>query len=425
MSVALSPYNPTQVTDDSGLNFGPLTARPVRWLFFKERFAWPRSSGHDVHTFFMMQALAQSGHAVSIATVDTPSEAAMAGVPFVNRYVFNEQNPPVPPSGEFPLFYTKSQEKFRSYWGISEDRVRQFAAAAADCKADVVVVSGLNVLPYLGAIANRKRVWYAADEWVWHHLSMVKPLKPSTWGDVKLGITKGIYERAYRSMLDRVWVVSKTDAKAFRWFAGMKQTQIIPNGVDANHYSTETVEQLPNSCVFWGRLDFGPNIQAVEWFCKNVWPAIRAKVPTARFRIYGFQPTLPMLAFHGKDGIDVSPNLPDIRRAVRSCQAVVLPFVSGGGIKNKLLEAAAMGMPVVCTTRVTHGLKGEPPLAFADQPADWVRVLTDLWSNELTRKKMGADARAWVTEHHTWDAAARAAAAGMRDESKIPHEIRG
>ena len=64
-------------------------------------------------------------------------------------------------------------------------------------------------------------------------------------------------------------------------------------------------------------------------------------------------------------------------------------------------------------------------MAFADQPADWVRVLTDLWSNEPARQKLGADARTWVTKHHTWDAAARAAAAGMRDESKILQEIPG
>lgn len=393
----------------------PAGDRPRRWLFYKERFAWPRASGHDVHTFYLMQALARQGHTVSVATADPAPDAALAGLPLANRYVLSEANPPVPPTGTFPLHATKAQAKFLNYWGVNEDRVRQFAAAAADCAADVVVVSGLNVLPLLGAVAGRQRVWYAADEWVWHHLSMVKLLHRSTWTEVKHAVIKGLYERAYRSALDRVWVVSKADAKAFRWFAGVGQTDVLPNGVDADHYAPAQppVPVVPNSCVFWGRLDFGPNIQAVEWFVAKVWPGVRARVPTARLNIYGFQPTPAVTRFAGRDGIHLTADLPDIRPAVRECGAVVLPFVSGGGIKNKLLEAAAMAMPVVATRRTTHGLNGTPPLRFADRPAEWADALADLWSNEATRVALGQAARVWVREHHTWDAAARIAAAGV------------
>jgi polysaccharide biosynthesis protein PslH len=387
--------------------------RPLRWLFYKERFAWPRASGHDVHTFFLMEALARQGHAISLATVDEPPAPAIAGMTFDKRYVLGAM--PVPTADKFPLIENKGQAKFRNYWGISADKIRQFAAAAQDCDADVVVVSGLNVLPLLNAISGRKRVWYAADEWVWHHFSMFKLTQKSTWHELKDGLVKGLYERAYRKVLDRVWVVSKADAKAFRWFAGTSQTDILPNGVDANHYHPMTPRPavIPNSCVFWGRLDFGPNIQAVEWFAGKIWPLVRAKVPTARLRIYGFQPTAAVTRFAGRDGIDVTADVPDIRPAVQECGVVVLPFVSGGGIKNKLLEAAAMAMPIVATSRTTHGLNGEPPLRFADKPTEYVNALVELWADAAKRDQLGQAARTWVTEHHTWDAAARTAAHGL------------
>jgi len=389
-----------------------------RWLFFKERFAWPRASGHDVHTFFLMKALVELGHTVSLATNVEPPAEAIAGTIFANRYILDAPATPLPEPGTYPLLLTKSQEKFRSYWGISEDRIRKLAAAADDCRADVVVASGLNVLPYLGAIGTSKmRVWYAADEWVWHHLSMVRALKPATWSEIKAGIVKGLYERAYRKFLDRVWVVSQADAKAFRWFAGLNQTDILPNGVDAEHYAPNPmVVPAPNSCVFWGRLDFGPNIQAAEWFAHKVWPAVRAKVPDAQWHLYGFQPTASILKLAGKNGISLTADLPDIRPAVQAAQVVILPFVSGGGIKNKLLEAAAMGMPIVATARVKHGLNGTPPLAFAASPAEWVAKLVGLWADADGRRKLGAEARAWVVAEHTWAAAARTAAAGLVGE---------
>jgi glycosyltransferase involved in cell wall biosynthesis len=341
----------------------------------------------------MMKALADTGHAVSLLTVDPPPEPAVAGVPFVARYCLADNCPAVPTHGRFPLQLTKMQEKFRAYWGVPADRVRQVAAAAADCDADAVVVSGLNVLPYLGAVQGRARVWYAADEWVWHHLSMVHPFRRSTWGEIKPAVTKGLYQRAYRRLLDRVWVVTETDATAFRWLAGVRGIDVVPNGVDADHFRPGKETQLPNSCAFWGRLDFGPNLQALRWFCRKVWPALRAKVPSARFRVFGFQPTPDITALNGRDGIEVTPDLPDLRPAVRGCQVAVLPFVSGGGIKNKLLEAAAMGLPVVASRRAVGGLGGRPPVVRADTVGDWVEAVARLWADPVARADAGASAR--------------------------------
>jgi glycosyltransferase involved in cell wall biosynthesis len=385
-------------------------------LFVKERMAWPRSSGHDVHTFHMMQALAARGHAVALASMAPIPPEATAGGGLEAEFSIAENTPPVPEPSAFPLRLTKLQEKFRDYWGVEADRVRWVAAAAAEFRADAVVVSGLNVLPYLGALPPETvTAWYAADEWVWHHLSQVRPLGRSTWGELKPALVKGIYERAYRSRLDRVWAVSTADARAFRWLAGIRHVDVISNGVDAEHYRPGDEPRRPNSCVFWGRLDFGPNVQALEWFVRRVWPRVRRAVPDARFQVYGFQPTAAVRALVGRDGIELTADLPDIRPAVRGHMVAVLPFVSGGGIKNKLLEAAAMGLPTLATPRVLAGLNGTPPLPALRTPAAWAAKLVELWRHPAERERLGAAARAWVIESHTWAAAAAAAEAGLLD----------
>ena len=279
----------------------------TRWLFFKEAFAWPRASGHDVHTYYLMRSLAARGDAVSLATLDEPPAEAVAGTDYARRFVLRTM-PDAPAS--VTISDTKSQAKFRGYWGIDAELTRRLAVAADSCQADAVVVSGLNVLPYLGAIRERKRVWYAADEWGWHHWSQVKLLSRGTWGELKQGLVKTLYERAYRKSLDAVWAVSDADARAFRWLAGTRQTAVVPNGVDADHYRPLGVEAAANSCVFWGRLDFGPNIQAVEHFMANIWPLVRKQVPDAAFHVYGFQPTGAVRRFAGRDGCDA-----DRRRA--------------------------------------------------------------------------------------------------------------
>jgi glycosyltransferase involved in cell wall biosynthesis len=381
-------------------------------LFVKETLAWPRSSGHDVHCFHMMRALAGLGHEVSLLTAAEPAAEAVARLPLALRRCFGAGGGP--PGPVVPM--TRLQERFRSYWGVGEDRIAAVARAAEDCRADAVVVVGLNVLPYLAGVKNACRVWYAADEWLWHHLSQVRLTRPRTWGEVRPALVKGVYERAYRPMLDRVWVVTPADRRAMRWVAGVSNIDVLPNGVDGEHYRpAEGVAEEERTCVFWGRLDFGPNVQALEWFCGRVWPAVRRQAPDARFTIYGFNPTEPVRALTGRDGVALVPDLPDLRPEIARHQVVVLPFVSGGGIKNKLLEAAALGKAIVCTATACRGLRLDrsPPFRTPRGRKQWARDLLSLWADADGRRRLGAEAREWVLKSHTWTAAARDAVAGL------------
>jgi glycosyltransferase involved in cell wall biosynthesis len=190
---------------------------------------------------------------------------------------------------------------------------------------------------------------------------------------------------------------------------------LLPNGVDAAHYAPQSVAEQPESCTFWGRLDFEPNQQALAWFVEQVWPRVRDRMPTARFTVYGFQPTSTIEQMMTGPGLSLAANRPDIRADIATHAVVVLPFVSGGGIKNKLLEAAAMARPVIASPRALNGLRQADDNVFrrARTPDEWVTALVDLWSSAERRRVLGAAARSWVTTHHDWSAAARTAVAGV------------
>lgn len=396
---------------------------PARVLFVKERMAWPRASGHDVHTFGMMRGLAGLGHSVAMATIAASPAEALAGSEASATYCYEDGFPAAEERQHYPLRLSKFQEKFRNYWGVEADPIAWVAACAADFRADAVVVSGLNVLPYLGALPTQTvKVWYAADEWLWHHGSQISLLQPGTWKEAKPGFIKWLYERAYRSLVDRVWVVTPPDARAFRWLVQPQAVDIMPNGIDADWYQPGDEPVTPRTCTFWGRLDFGPNIQALEWFCDKIWPRVRQHVPEARFEIYGFQPGPEIERLTALPGVTLTANLPDLRPTIRRAGVVVLPFVSGGGIKNKLLEAAALGMPIVATPRVREGLVGSPPFPMTWSVRQWVEELTRLWSQAELRLQQGQANRDWVVTHHTWGAAARVASAGLTQslQSRTP-----
>lgn len=410
----------------------------MRFLFLKKSLHYPRATGHDVHTFEMARALAALGHDIGFATVADLAPEAVAGLELalgVHSLATGEPPAVMPrvmprevetrgltasgsPNGRSPnsrSLLTYLQRRFLRYWGIDAAWLAATARLVQELEPDAVVAAGLEMLPCLAAVRGATRIWYAADEYARHHLTQVKLLQRRTWRHLADAAIAAAYERSYAHQYDRAWVVSSSEARAMKSIGGARHVDIVPNGVDAEHFHPGDEPTIPHSCAFWGRLDAGPNIAAASWFVRHVWPALRREFPDARFGLFGFAPVPAVLRLQG-DGIAVTADAPDLRPLVRRHEVAVMPFVSGGGIKNKLLEAAAMAMPIVATPQGCVGLDARDglPLVIARRPEDWVAAIARLWRNAIQRAELGAKARAWVGQRHTWEAAARCVSTRLR-----------
>jgi glycosyltransferase involved in cell wall biosynthesis len=355
----------------------------------------------------MIRAWAQLGIQVSLVTGIKPNDIALHGLELKSKYCLQEI---CSPNDIFTNQDKSLARRFIGYWGIPSSHVMEFARIAKELAADVVVVSGLDCLPFLYKISGATRVWYAADEWVLHHLSLVRLFNYKSWMELSPAIVKGLYEWSYRKFIDRIWVVTKTDYRAMRWVTGISKIDIIPNGVDADYYSPQkSFAELPKSLIFWGSLDFCPNIQALEWFCRKVWPLIISRNNKAVFTIMGARSIDSVQQLTKIPGIRLLVDVADLRSEVNRHQIVVLPFISGGGIKNKLLEAAAMEKSIVCSSKATAGLNGFPSIYIANKPKEWLDLIERLWNNEELRVISGTQSREWVCNEHSWKKTATAA----------------
>jgi glycosyltransferase involved in cell wall biosynthesis len=377
----------------------------VRLLFVKSDLAWPRAKGHDVYTFHTIKACAALGHEVSLAVAAEPKPEALQGLSLKALYRFDQAN-----GARWSGSSSWLQRKFRSFFGVPDGYLAALAGAAEESRADAVIIAGLDVLPYFAAVRGVTTVWHAADELAWHHLSQLKLGDPELVSNVRAAAFKMVYERAHRGLIDRAWVVSTTERRAMKWLAGMKHVDVVSLGIDGSFFSPGSERVQPNTAVFWGRLDFGPNIQALDWFMREVWPLVRQRVPDARFTVMGFNPSDAVRASTAAPGVTLMPDVPDLRGIAREHAVAVFPFVSGGGTKNKLLEAAALGLPIVCTPTATLGLLGHPlPLTVVSEARALADALAAMWSDPAAARTKGEAARAWVLREHTWDAMARTA----------------
>lgn len=376
----------------------------MRLLFVKEELTWPRTSGHDVHTYYMMSAIQRLGHEVGLVTRRHCAPEALAGIEL--KYVSTLDKAGGP---RVQVRLSWLQQRFRSYWGVEQADLETVAAMVEDFQPDVLVAVGLDGLPYVAAAGRARALWYAADEWFLHHLSLTEIFAPSTWSQLHPAAVKLLYERSFAGLIDRTWVVSDADRRTMRWCAGMRNVDVLPNGVDGNYFAPTSIPTRPRSCVFWGRLDFEPNIDALQWFVQYVWPKVRSKHPDAVFRIIGANPNPDVLKIGAMPGIDLHADVPDLRSLVREMGVAVMPFHSGGGIKNKILEAAAMAKPVLCTKRALGGLRSAAPFVAQDGAEEWIHSLSLLWSDSARTEHIGRAGREWVMDTHTWDTTARSA----------------
>jgi glycosyltransferase involved in cell wall biosynthesis len=356
-----------------------------------------------------MRAMQELGCQIGLLTSSRPQRDAIRGLSLCFEGTFLDSKSSSTLS-ELPTL----QRKFTSYWGIDPARPGQVAEIVKKERFDVVVVVGLNVLPYLALVENAKRVWYAADEWFLHHWSLIHWSTPSSWKELKPAMIKGLYERVFAPCVDRVWAVSRIDARFFNVVMGARNVDIVPNGVDFEQFSPQKEKAVNESCVFWGRLDFKPNLDAIQWFGEKVFTPIRATRPNASWTVFGFAAGESVKQLQNRFGFELVCDLPDLRTEISRREVVVLPFISGAGLKNKFLEAAALGMPILASKKATNGLNVDhTKFRVVEHPNHWIKGLVELWDNDEERDRLGSNARTWVVANHDWRSSAKAALKGM------------
>jgi polysaccharide biosynthesis protein PslH len=209
----------------------------------------------------------------------------------------------------------------------------------------------------------------------------------------------------------RVVMVTEQDAAAVQQLAPGLRPVVIPNGVDSVAFAARSQEaEEPGHLVFTGALGYPPNVTAAKILAERIFPLVRASVPQARLSIVGRAPGAEVSRLGLLDGVQVVPDVPDIRPWLHRAQVYVCPMISGTGIKNKLLEAMACARPSVATPLACQGIhvQTERELLIADGDQALAAAVTRLLGDAPLRTRLGAAARQHVVEHHSWSAVATA-----------------
>ena len=215
------------------------------------------------------------------------------------------------------------------------------------------------------------------------------------------------YEAATAARADASLFVSEAEAGLFRRNTGARRVHAIENGIDTALFDPsahfERVDSGPALIVFTGQMDYRPNVDAVTWFAEKILPRVRAVHPEARLAIVGRNPIDAVKALAGSS-VTVTGEVPDVRGWLAAAAVAVAPLKLARGIQNKVLEAMAMGRPVIASTAAAEGIDHDGTIAVAGTAAEMVEAVTSLLSDREQAATLGYAARARVIARYGWDA---------------------
>jgi len=176
---------------------------------------------------------------------------------------------------------------------------------------------------------------------------------------------------------------------------------VIPNCLNMSEYKDVVVERKSNTLVFTGSFKYHTNYDAMVWFVRDIFPRILEQLPDAQLIITGDHANKPLPS---EKNIELVGYVDDIKSLIASCTVSLAPLLDGGGTRLKILEAMALGTPVVSTAKGAEGLEvtsGEDIL-IANEPADFANSVIRLLCDEQLHDRLAQNAKNRVQKSYDW-----------------------
>jgi glycosyltransferase involved in cell wall biosynthesis len=379
----------------------------MRLFLLSAWFPYPPDNGSKIRVYHLLRALGRRHQVtlVSFAFDTARPEQASAALPFCHK-VYSVRRSPFQRSS-FVL-----AARYLSFAPVVTRPVLEVQRLVEHVSArnsfDVVVASTamMGTYAFQGSVPSI-RILEAHNSWSRlmedryraAHQSLTRLSHWVSWQKARY------YEAALFRRFDRVIVVSQEDRRACERLPRYSgPVEVVDNGVDCTYHRPGLAHARPHSLVYNGALTYDANYDAMAYFLAHIYPQIRRQVPDVSLTITGTTQGVDLADLPLDDSVRFSGYVDDVRPLVAGSAACVAPLRQGGGTRIKILEAMALGTPVVSTSKGAEGLEVVPGehLLLADRPAAFAEATVRLLRSQSLRQRLAANARRRVEERYDW-----------------------
>lgn len=374
-------------------------------LFICHRFPFPPARGGKIRPFNMIRHLSQS-HRVVVASLAHTQRELDEGAGLKNHCaeVIAEVLPNSTRYAHCAAALPSSMPSSAAYFWSSRLQHRILEAARRTA-FDAVWVHCAFVARYALPVSCPYRVldYGDLDSGKWLDYSRQRAF-PLSLGYALEARKLRSYERQLATHFHHCTVTTSGELQEFKTLGVDVPCEVIPNGVDYEYFQWSPPTDPAPVIVFVGRMDYYPNVDGILQFCNRIYPLIRRQVPEAQLRIVGSNPIARVRALARIPGVTVTGHVPDVRPHVADAAVAVIPLRLGRGTQNKMLEAMAIGIPVVATSVAAKGVQAVPGRDFlvGDSPEEFAAGVASLLRDPGLRRSLAQAARRQIETTHSW-----------------------
>jgi glycosyltransferase involved in cell wall biosynthesis len=378
-------------------------------LFVSAWWPYPTNNGSKLRIYNLLRQLARV-YTVTLLSFFEPGEFAPEHLDHLRAFCREVQ---AIPSTQAHISKLQSLQGYLSPWPRS--LVYTYSPQMAECLqtqisagyGDVIIGSQLDSLRYLQNVADHVPTILEEVELTMYY-DRVK-FASSTAQRMRAQMTVSKLESALRTVFKHgtaATVVSDVEQAYLRRVAPQTALiDVIPNGVDTTLHAPIPSNPRPYSLIYPGSVTYKPNYEAVQYFVRSVLPLIRERAPQTTLAVTGFTGDADLSDLQAVPGVRFTGYLESIDAAISNSWATVVPLLSGGGTRLKILQSLALGTPVISTLKGTEGLNVQSghDLIIADSAAEMAAAVCDLFEDSERRVALAAAGRQLVEQAYNWD----------------------
>lgn len=365
--------------------------------------------------YHLIRELARQGHQVTLLTAAT-SEQEARDAEELRGWGVRVEVFPVPRARSLAncLLALPTREPLQAVYAYHPAMERRLAERARSGEFDLVHIEHLRAARLVRAVQGIPTVYDSVDS---ISLLFEQTLKQTPrWTSRLLAALDLARTRRYEAHLlaryDRVVVTSRRDKEALESLARRylppsarpAPVTVVTNGVDLEYFRPQDGPRDGRMVIFTGKMSYHANVAGALYFVREVLPLIWAQDPEVQFWVVGKDPPEIVLRLARDPRIVVTGTVEDMRPYLARAAVAVCPIPYAVGIQNKVLEAMAMGTPVVCTRAAAEGLEARPgeDLLVADTAEEFARYVLRVLGDPALAKRLGITGRQYVETRHDW-----------------------
>lgn len=374
-------------------------------LYICHRFPFPPKRGGKIRPFNMIRHLSQSHRVTvcSLARSEAEAEEGKGIAPYCERFEMAVLNNPMQNLRMVARLPTLEPSSMGYFY--SPELARKIQRLLAEQSFDLIFVHCSSVAQYVAQVKGIPKIldFGDMDSQKWLEYSHYKPF-PLSWGYWLEGTKLEREEKRLAQCFDLCTATTRAEWETLESYGTFVASDWFPNGVDAEYFKPDGGDYDPDTLSFIGRMDYYPNQECMFDFCANTLPLLRAARPNIKLLIVGAEPSPKVKALEQLPGVTVTGSVPDVRPYVLRSALMVAPLNIARGTQNKILEAMAMGVPVVSSQVAAGGVDAVADEHFlvASKPEEYARAILRILEDPNERARLARSGRGRMLSAHYW-----------------------